>query len=101
LLLIGYENNYFTIRAAALLKLAELDYVFVPAGYVHPDGGSHPHDVKRVPALRFEDDPDRFVADGIDQIEQWLQALVHPPNGALHGSPIPPSPRPLVIDEDD
>jgi hypothetical protein len=88
LLLIGYANNHFTRRAQALLELADLDYVFVEAGYVHPDGSSHPYNVRRVPALRFDDDTERYVADGIDQIEQWLNALSHPPNGSLTPFPI-------------
>lgn len=72
-ILYGYEGNHWTIRAKALLNMANIDFEFEPeTGEIHPDG-RHPLGIKRVPAIRLKEDPAIPIADGIEEIEGWLK----------------------------
>lgn len=72
-ILFGYQFSDFTVQSKDLLDDNGIDYEFrVVTEIVHPDG-SHPLGITRVPALRLSDNPSKRLADGIDEIEQWLK----------------------------
>jgi len=73
-ILFGYEYSDFTARARKMLESGGIDYEFWPADAgVHPDG-SHPLELTRVPALRDSKSPKLRLADGLEEIEQWLKS---------------------------
>jgi hypothetical protein len=73
LVLFGYRYNDFTTRARLLLDQQGIDYEFqvAPAG-IHPDG-SGLFGITKVPAIKSINDSDLRIADGLDEIEQWLK----------------------------
>lgn len=75
LLLIGYHYNDFTNGARILLNERSIGYMFqaAPAG-IHPDGSGF-LGITKVPALRKVDNPEIRIADGLDEIKQWLKNL--------------------------
>lgn len=75
LLLIGYPYNDFTVLAKLLLddRCIEYEFQVAPAG-IHPDGSGF-LGITKVPALRNVDNPELRIADGLDEIQQWLKNL--------------------------
>lgn len=74
-LLFAYPGNHFTAMAREILDEAKIQYEVrdAPAG-VNP-GGANPYKLTRVPAIRLEDALDVHIADGIDELREWLMSL--------------------------
>jgi hypothetical protein len=74
-ILFGYPHNHFTGLARELLDAHGIQYEFRPAPEgVHPNG-VNAYNLTRVPAIRQPETPDVHVADGIDELQEWIQAL--------------------------
>lgn len=74
-ILFGYPHNHFTQMAKEILEDQKIQYEFreAPAG-VHPHG-ANPYRLTRVPAIRQADALDVHIADGIDELREWIQNL--------------------------
>lgn len=74
-ILFAYPGNHFTTMAKEILDGARIQYKVqdAPAG-VNPNG-ANPLKLTRVPAIRQADAPDVHIADGIDELREWIQNL--------------------------
>ena len=74
-ILFAYPGNHFTVMAREILDREKIQYEVrdAPVG-VNPNG-ANPYKLTRVPAIRQVDALDVHIADGIDELREWIQNL--------------------------
>lgn len=74
-ILFAYPGNHFTAMARELLDAQGIRYEVrdAPAG-VNPNG-ANPYKLTRVPAIRQSDALEVHIADGMDELREWIMNL--------------------------